>query len=129
MIRFTLTTAALAVALVGCVEGGGAEDGFVRVTDPTAFGAAVVGRDLVASNDPSRVFRLNPDGSMGGDYGRGALAGSWSFEDGFWCRTWTAGLKPESPNARDCQTVEVAPGRIRLTRDRGAGGSGVFAIR
>ncbi|MFO6465630.1 hypothetical protein ACK8OR_14645 [Jannaschia sp. KMU-145] len=115
--------------LAGCVETDAGSDGFVRVTDEAAFRAAVVGRDLVAANGGNgNFFRLNADGSVSGNYGRGALQGSWSFEDGYWCRTWTAGLKPESLGS-DCQLAELAPGQVALTRNRGEGNRGVFDIR
>ncbi|WP_179379174.1 hypothetical protein [Jannaschia marina] len=120
-----------AIGIAGCVETTSAGDApFVRVTDGAAFSAATVGRKIVnVSDGDARFFRLNADGTMGGTYGNGPLAGTWSFDGGYWCRTWTAGLKPESLNRRDCQLAELRPGQVRLTRDRGNGNSGTFNLR
>lgn len=129
--KFTpILVGAFALGLAGCVETASTQDeAFVRVTDATAFSTAVVGRDLLDASGGTNVFKMNADGSLSGNYGRGALAGSWSFEGGFWCRTFTAGLAPDRLNQRDCQLAELRPGQVRLTRDRGNGNAGTFNLR
>lgn len=132
MKHIPLLSLALAVGMSGCVETApdDAAVTFIPVTDAATFNAAVVGKKLVNVNDPdSRFFRLNADGTTSGNYGNGPLAGTWRFENGTWCRTWTAGLKAESLNKRECQLVEIAGDRVALTRDRGAGNRGEFLLR
>ncbi|MEL7213173.1 MAG: hypothetical protein AAGK92_10955 [Pseudomonadota bacterium] len=131
MIKKTVATATMLIALAGCeVPTEDAGDDFTRVTDAATFQTAVVGRNLNNVNDPaSMFFRLNADGTMSGDVGRGALAGTWAFRDGYWCRTWTAGLKPESLNSEDCQLVELGAGQVALSRERGAGNRGIYVIQ
>ena len=107
-----------------------AGDGFTRVTDTATFEAVVVGRNLNNVQDaPSVFFRLNADGSMSGDVGRGALAGTWAFRDGYWCRTWTAGLKETSLNSENCQLVELGEGTVALSRDKGEGDRDIYVIQ
>ncbi|WP_282063911.1 hypothetical protein [Roseobacter litoralis] len=131
MIKKAIAAATLLVGLAACeVPTEDTVDEFTRVTDAATFQTAVVGRNLNNVNDPpSMFFRLNVDGTMSGDIGRGALAGTWTFRDGYWCRTWTAGLKPESLNSEDCQLVELGAGEVALSRDRGAGNRGIYSIQ
>jgi len=129
--KFTpLLAGVLALGVAGCVETTtGGEEAFVRVTDGAAFTTAVAGRDLINVDGGPNVFSINADGSLSGNFGRGPIAGSWTFEDGFWCRTFTRGLAPDRLNQRDCQTAELRPGQVRFTRDRGNGNAGTFNIR
>lgn len=131
MMKKAIAAATLLFALAACeVPTEDAENGFTRVTDATTFQTAIVGRNLNNVNDPSSMFfRLNADGSMSGDVGQGSLAGTWAFRDGYWCRTWTAGLKQASLNSEDCQLVELGEGQVALTRDRGAGNTGIYVIQ
>ncbi len=131
MLKQTMTVGTMLLALAACeapkVDANG---GYTRVSDAATFEAAVVGKNLNNVNDPSSMFfRLNADGSMSGDIGRGALAGTWAFRDGYWCRTWTAGLKEASLNSEDCKLVELGVGQVALTRDRGAGNKGIYVIQ
>jgi len=131
MIKKATATATLLISLAACeMPSENAGDGFTRVADAATFQTAVVGKDLNNVDDPTSVyFRLNVDGTMSGDVGRGALAGTWAFRDGYWCRTWTAGLKETSLNSEDCQLVELGAGQVALTRERGAGNRGIYNIQ
>jgi len=54
------------------------------------------------------------------------ITGSWSWEDGFFCRDmdWSG-----YPIEYNCQLVEVDGDRIRFTVDQGAGDDAVLRIR
>lgn len=131
MIKKVVAVGTMLIAVAACDapthDAGG---DFTRVTDAATFEAAVVGRNLNNVNDaPSVFFRLNSDGSMNGDVGRGPLSGNWAFRDGYWCRTWTAGLKETSLNSENCQLVELRVGEVALSRDRGEGNRGIYVIQ
>ena len=131
MIKKVIAAGTMLLAVAACdAPTDGAVEGFTRVTEAATFEAAVVGRNLSNVNDaPSMFFRLNPDGSMSGDIGQGALAGTWSFRNGYWCRTWTSGLKESSLNSEDCQLVELRAGEVALSRDKGKGNKGIYVIQ
>lgn len=99
---------------------------FVRVDNATAFSETVANRRLEALDNPSVWFRLNSDGTMDGELKRGTVNGTWTFENGYWCREFEAGGRA-SP--RDCQTAELLGNQIRLTRDKGAGDAGIYKIQ
>ena len=81
MFKNTIAVGAMLFALVACdVPTEEAGDGFTRVTEAATFQAAVVGRKLNNVNDaPSKFFRLNADGSMSGDIGKGATHATINF--------------------------------------------------
>lgn len=101
------------------------EPAFERVNDAATFSASVADRRLEFPDEPAVWFRLKSDGTMDGELRRGTVTGTWTFEDGFWCREFTAGGRASPP---DCQVVEIAPNQARFTRDRGNGEAGVYVF-
>ncbi len=68
-----------------------------------------------------------PDGSIQGSALGWQITGSWSWQDGYFCREmdWSG-----TPIAYNCQLVEAQGAeRMRFTVDRGAGNSATFRLR
>ncbi|WP_420862226.1 hypothetical protein [Algirhabdus cladophorae] len=124
-----VSTAAFVAILAGCtpeVQMDTKPTGFVRVSDATAFNTALADRRLEWPDNSAIWFRLNSDGTMDGELKRGAVSGTWSFENGYWCREFEAGGKA-SP--ADCQLAELMGDQVRLTRDKGTGDAGIYLIK
>ena len=99
---------------------------FVRISDGASFAQLIADKRLEVPDKPDRWFRLNANGTIVGDVGKGKVSGTWNFENGFWCRTLVAGV---SSLGQDCQLVEHKPGVARFTREEGKGGSGEYLIK
>ena len=54
------------------------------------------------------------------------MAGTWKFEDGFWCRTIS--VEEGNPPDFDCQKFEQSGSQLIGTRDRGNGTSFTYEI-
>lgn len=88
---------------------------FDRIDDREAFLASVEGRTLAAF-----AVRLTilADGTLAGSaFGR-EVTGTWTWEDGYFCRTLDAG---DRQFPRNCQLVELDGTTVRFTADRGQG--------
>jgi hypothetical protein len=82
---------------------------------------ALAGKTLV--NDSSEI-KVNADGSLIGTAGGAALEGTWSVENGQWCRTLTA---PARAAGSACQAATLnADGTITFD---GVRGPVTYAIR
>lgn len=93
-----------------------------RIPDKGSFVNIVEGRDLTRF-----AVRLNvsPAGSITGRaFGRDVI-GSWTWEDGFFCRAMTAG---STVLERNCQAVYQMDGKLRFIADRGTGDTADLAI-
>ena len=76
---------------------------------------------------PLIKLTVSPDGSIAGRGARWDVEGSWSWQDGYFCRDLFWGGDPLGYN---CQEVRATPdGRIKFTSDRGAGDSAMFRLR
>jgi hypothetical protein len=99
---------------------------FRALSDRTEFMATVEGRELRLGLFGVSLEIL-PDGRIDGSASGWPLTGSWSWEDGFFCREMDWG-GTEIPY--NCQLVEVKnDAQIRFTVDRGAGDSASFNLR
>jgi hypothetical protein len=88
---------------------------FQRIATRDAFLALVEGRTLVGDGVSLDVA------ADGGIRGRGfglRVSGSWTWEDGFFCRTLETLIR-DFP--RDCQTVARRGDVLRFTAERGTG--------
>lgn len=101
-------------------------DGYVPVTDQSTFLSLVENREL---RNFFYGIKLNVLGN-GQIQGRAVgwdVTGSWSWQDGYFCREMNWGGDPIPYN---CQLVEVEGNdRMRFTVDRGAGDSASFRLR
>jgi hypothetical protein len=88
---------------------------FDRVAERAAFLSVVEGKTLAAFAVRLTVMA---DGTLSGRaFGRD-VTGTWTWEDGFFCRTLDAG---DRQFPRNCQLVELDGTTLRFTADRGEG--------
>ncbi|SEW45209.1 hypothetical protein SAMN04488515_3303 [Cognatiyoonia koreensis] len=95
------------------------------VTDKAEFLSLLAGKNL-----SNRLYAVNlavsPDGTIAGTGAGWDITGTWSWQDGFFCREMSWGGDPIPYN---CQLVEVAGNDMRFTIDQGAGDSASFRLR
>ncbi len=102
-----------------------AANGYEAVSDKGHFMTLVDGRELRLGALGIRL-QVKGDGSIEGTASGWDLTGSWSWQDGYFCREMDWSGYEISYN---CQLVEVAGNRMRFTVDRGAGRSAEFNLR
>lgn len=101
-------------------------DNFVPVSDRDSFVALVQGRELKHGFYPISLNVLG-NGQITGRAVGWDIAGSWDWQDGYFCRDLNWGGDSLGYN---CQLVEASgTGRIRFTSDRGTGDSAAFRLR
>lgn len=98
---------------------------FERISDRNAFVDAVGGKDLRISLY-GLTLNVEPDGTIEGKAMGWDISGSWSWENGFFCRDMDWSGRSIEYN---CQLVERDGDRIRFTVDQGAGDDAVLRIR
>ena len=95
------------------------------IKDEGMFLSYLDGRSLTI-----RMFGLTidvaEDGTIGGKAVGRPITGSWSWQDGFFCREMAWGAREIPYN---CQLVEAAGNEMRFTTDKGAGDSADFRLR
>lgn len=99
---------------------------FVEVRDKTEFIDLLEGRALHIGIY-NLVLNVTSDGQINGSALGWDIAGSWSWQDGYFCREmdWSGTKIP-----LNCQLVEVrGTDKIRFTVDRGVGRSAAFNLR
>ncbi|MBQ2262518.1 MAG: dihydrodipicolinate reductase [Loktanella sp.] len=104
---------------------GSAYANYVPVTDEAAFLQLVENRELRHRFYPITLQVLS-DGQVTGSALGWGVAGTWSWEDGYFCRELNWGGDPIPYN---CQLVEVNNDLIRFTVDQGAGQAAAFRLR
>lgn len=95
------------------------------VTDQSEFLSLISGKNLT-----NRLYGVNlsvsPNGTIAGKGAAWDITGTWSWQNGYFCREMTWGGDPIPYN---CQLVEVAGNDMRFTVDQGAGDSASFRLR
>lgn len=95
-----------------------------QITSEADFVAKVADKKMVLEGTDNFVM-INSNGTIGGNFGGSALAGTWEWRDGAWCRVLTAG--PRGPSPEDCQIwADQGGGAYTVTRNRGEGSSFVY---
>lgn len=77
--------------------------------------SSVVGRSVRLGG--SSAVTTYPDGTMKGTADGKDVVGTWTWEDGRFCREGTVG---SNDMKRDCQKLEIADNRLRVTRGDGS---------
>jgi len=96
----------------------------VKVEDQRKFVQLINGKTLTR---PLVKLTVSPDGRIDGRASLWNIEGTWSWQDGYFCRDLFWGGDALGYN---CQEVQAsADGRIKFTSDRGAGDSAVFSLR
>lgn len=90
------------------------------ITDEATFRDLVVGKRIQVGTDA--FMTINADNTISGEADGTTATGSWSFEDGFWCRTIRVG---DIIN-EDCQLWVIDGNQLVITRERGQGESFVW---
>jgi hypothetical protein len=125
MLRPILASATLAGFLATAPMPAFAND-FEPVSDLTEFLSLIEGRELRLGLF-GVALKVKSDGRIDGTALGDPVTGSWSWEDGFFCRELDWGGTPIPYN---CQLVEVrGSGVLRFTVDQGAGDSAQFNLR
>lgn len=98
---------------------------FERINDRATFFNVVDGKDLRMALY-GLTLNIRKNGTISGRAAGWDITGSWSWNDGYFCREldWS-GYAIEY----NCQLVEMRGDRIRFTVDQGAGDDAVLRIR
>jgi len=94
------------------------------VATKSQFVNIVQGKTL--SRAPQIDLRVKPNGQIEGRGLQWPVTGTWTWQDGYFCREmdWSG-----YPIAYNCQQVSMdSNSRIRFTSDRGAGRSAAFRL-
>jgi len=94
---------------------------WTRVVSYDEFCRLFAGRELAA--DDMR-FTIHRDGRIEGAIGDAILIGSWTWEDGYFCRT--ARLDNDDLGT-DCELIESDGHRMRYSSARGTGDSTIVS--
>lgn len=103
-----------------------AAESYVPIKDQATFLSLIEGKEL---RNYLYGVRLNVfgNGDIDGSAVGWVIAGSWTWQDGYFCRELSWGGDPIPYN---CQLVEARGGdRVRFTVDRGAGNSASFRLQ
>ncbi len=76
---------------------------------------------------PLIKLTVSPDGRIAGRGARWDVEGSWSWQDGYFCRDLFWGGDALGYNCQEVQATQ--DGRIKFTSDRGRGDSATFRLR
>jgi len=96
------------------------------INDQAAFLSLVDGKELRMGLF-GIALRIAPDGTIDGSAVGFGVTGTWSWQDGYFCREmdWSGTAIPYN-----CQLVEArGMTQIRFTVDQGAGDSATFVVR
>jgi len=111
-------------AAIAALAAGPALAELVTVNNQTQFVKLVDGKTLTR---PLVKLTVTPDGQIEGRGSVWDIEGTWSWQDGYFCRDLFWGGDALGYN---CQEVQAsADGRIRFTSDKGAGDSAMFRLR
>lgn len=117
--------AALIALMAAPVATSVAAQEYAPITSRDAFLSMIADRQLrLGRLGVNLVVRSN--GAIDGSAIGWPLTGSWSWQNGYFCRDidWSG-----TPIPYNCQLVEAAGDRVRFTVDQGSGDSAVFRVQ
>lgn len=116
---------ALALTLTALLALPATAHAYDRISDRATFVDTVDGRDLKIALY-GLTLNVRENGTISGRAAGWDIVGSWTWENGYFCRDmdWSG-----YPIEYNCQLVEVNGDRIRFTVDQGAGDDAVLRIR
>ena len=95
-----------------------------RVDSQQQFVQLVRGKTLTR---PLIKLTVTPDGRIAGRGAKWDVEGSWSWQNGYFCRDLFWGGDALGYNCQEVQATD--DGRIKFTSDRGTGDSAMFRLR
>ena len=95
-----------------------------RVENQEQFVQLIEGKTLTR---PLIKLTVSSDGRIAGRGARWDVEGTWSWQNGYFCRDLFWGGDALGYNCQEVQAT--ADGRIKFTSDRGAGDSAMFRLR
>lgn len=95
---------------------------FTKIEDADTFRALVAGKTL---SRPFVKLQVSPEGTINGKGMRWPVTGSWTWQDGYFCRDLMWG---ESELGYNCQEISLHGGKIRFRSDRGTGDYADFSL-
>lgn len=116
---------ALSLALAALLAMPSAALAYDRISDRATFLQTVGGKNLRIALY-GLTINVRDDGNIVGRAMGWDITGTWSWQDGFFCREMDWSGYAIDYN---CQLVEVDGDRIRFTVDQGAGDDAVLRIR
>lgn len=99
--------------------------GYQPITDRDTF-LQTMGDKRLSNRLYGVNLKVTADGAISGTGAGWDVTGSWSWQDGFFCREMSWGGDPIPYN---CQLVESNGQDMRFTTDQGAGESASFRLR
>jgi hypothetical protein len=96
---------------------------FAKVTSEVEFKTLVSGKIL---SRPLVRLQVDPSGAISGKGAAWDVTGSWTWQNGYFCRSLEWGGDDLGYN---CQEVTASAGKIRFTSDQGSGDSADFNLR
>lgn len=114
-----------AALIAACLAFPASAEAFQRISDRDTFVNTVNGKDLRIALY-GLTLNVRDDGTISGSAAGWDITGSWSWQNGYFCRDmdWSG-----YPIEYNCQLVELDGDRIRFTVDQGAGDDAVLRIR
>ncbi len=112
------------LAAVAALSTGPVLADLVKIEDQGQFVQLINGKTLTR---PLVKITVTPDGQIAGRGAAWDVEGTWSWQDGYFCRDLFWGGDALGYN---CQEVQAsADGQIKFTSDKGAGDSAMFSLR
>jgi len=116
-----ILTTAVTVALIVSACAATPITDYQPINTKEEYMAAVMGRTISLGNKSATT--THADGTMTGTAGGEEVIGTWSWEEGKFCREGTIG---DEKLKRDCQKMALAGDQLRITR--GDGSIGLFKL-
>ena len=120
-----LTRAAVLGTAMLFLASGAQAQSYQPVTDQTTF-LQILGDKRLSNRLYGVNLRVMPDGDIVGTGAGWEVTGTWSWQNGYFCREMTWGGDPIPYN---CQLVETNGRDLRFTTDQGSGDSASFRLR
>lgn len=114
----------IATAAIACIApAAGIASEAKQITDKSEFLSLLSGKTI---SRPLVKISVTSDGRISGKGASWPVTGSWSWENGYFCRSLDWG---GSDLGYNCQMVTLDDGSISFTSDRGKGQSAAFSLR
>lgn len=121
--HIALTTVVLTVS--ACATTPAENVAYERITTKEQYIELVAGRAAKSKGSDFSSTAL-ADGTLTSTGGSKKLSGTWTWEEGYFCREGTIGSEPLE---RDCQIIEIAGDSLKVNRNKGEGESVILKLK